>query len=70
MKFELSKFSDSHFDIIVHFNMGNLTKENKFCLNMGEFELSEIELTRVNCYKMYYQIQGKLDLFQVSGKSS
>ena len=70
MKFELSNFSDSHFHISVHFNMGNLTKEKQIYLNMGESELSEIELTRVNCYKMYYQIQGKLDSFQVSGKSN
>ena len=31
-------------------------------------ELSEFELLGVNYYKMYYQIQRKLDLFRVSGE--
>ena len=33
-----------------------------------EFELSQFELPGVNYYKMYYQIQGKLDVVRVSGE--
>ena len=39
----------------------------KFVRISEEFELSEFELRGVNYYKMYYQIQGKLDLVRVSG---
>ena len=38
----------------------------KFVRISEEFELSKFELTGVNYYKMYYQIQGELDLVQVS----
>ena len=40
----------------------------KFVRISEEFELSEFELTGVIYYKMYYQIQGKLDLVRVSGE--
>ena len=40
----------------------------KFVRISEKFELSEFELTGVNYYKMYYQIQGKLDLVRVSGE--
>jgi hypothetical protein len=40
----------------------------KFVRVSEEFELSEFELTGVNYYKMYYQIQGELDLVRVSGE--
>ena len=40
----------------------------KFVRISEDFELSEFELTGVNYYKMYYQIQGKLDLVRVSGE--
>ena len=35
---------------------------------LSEFELSEFELPGVNYYKMYYQIQEKLDLVRLSGE--
>ena len=38
----------------------------KFVRISEEFELSEFELTGVNYYKMYHQIQGELDLVRVS----
>ena len=38
----------------------------KFVRISEEFELSEFELTGVNYYKMYCQIQGELELVRVS----
>ena len=40
----------------------------KFVRISEDIELSEFELPGVNYYKMYHQIQGKLDLVRVSGK--
>ena len=40
----------------------------KFVRISEEFELSVFELPRVNYYKMYNQIQRKLDLVRVSGE--
>ena len=44
------------------------TRKNDFLSNSNLFELSEFELPGVNYYKIYYQIQGKFDLDQVSGE--
>ena len=49
MKFELSNFSDSHFDISVHFNMGNLTKEKQILFEYGGVR---VKRDRVNQSKL------------------
>jgi hypothetical protein len=44
-------------------------REIEICSNYSaELELSEFELTGVNYYEMYHQIQEKLDLVRVSGE--
>ena len=44
MKLELSQFSDSHFDISVHFNMGNLTKEKQILFEYGGLRVNQSKL--------------------------
>ena len=69
MKFRPSRFTDPRFEIRVRVNQPGKFDQGKmkFVRISEEFELSEFQLTGVNYYKMYYQIQGKLDLVRVSG---
>ena len=67
MKFRPSWFTDPRFEIRVRVNQPGKFDQEKitFVRISQEFELSEFELTGANYYKMFYQIQGKLDLVRV-----